>query len=102
MKKLFTTCLLLSAVLSFSQPFRTPVFTGNASTDFKFEEKNFQTGIAYCFTWDATNFFVGFTGLGAYIKDEPTILYLDTDPASSPLGVPEQLMDLIKIGRAHV
>ncbi len=80
MKTLFTLALLFSAACMQAQPFRTPAFTGNASSDFNANEKNFTSGTAYCMVWDASFIYFGVTGPGAYIKDEPTLIYIDTDP----------------------
>jgi hypothetical protein len=71
----------------FAQAFRTPTLTGNAFTDFTTNERVFFGGGGnYNLTWDATNLYVGVGGLGTYIKNEPTIMYLDTDPAVAPTG----------------
>lgn len=86
MKLILSFSLLLLTFVAKAQPFRTPILTGNATADFKIDEKNFSSGVSYCLTWDANNLYIGVTGPEAYIKDEPTILYMDTDPATSPLG----------------
>lgn len=82
MKKLAAIVLLFTAVQASAQPFRTPVFTGNVNTDFLATERNIPlgTGSSYAITWDANFLYVGVTGPGAYIKDEPTVMYMDTDP----------------------
>jgi GEVED domain/Secretion system C-terminal sorting domain/Dockerin type I domain len=88
MKRILQAIILLFVANSaFAQAFRTPTFTGNAFTDFTTNERVFFGGGGnYNLTWDATNLYVGVGGLGTYIKNEPTIMYLDTDPAVSPSG----------------
>ncbi len=77
---IFTLLVVCTAFVLQAQPFRTPVFTGNAAADFKETEKNFSSGVAYCITWDASFVYLGVTGSAAYIKQEPTLFYFDTDP----------------------
>lgn len=84
MRILFTIAFVVTLNCVFAQPFRTPVFTGNAMNDFKTEEKTIPvgTGATYAVTWDNNFIYFGVSGPGAYIKNEPTIIYLDTDPSA--------------------
>ncbi len=72
MKQLFTLFSLFMVLAVTAQPVRTAVLTGNVGTDFKPVEKN---GI-YAMTWDANFLYLGVTGGGTFIKDEPTLVYL--------------------------
>lgn len=74
MKKLFTILSVFGALASFAQPNRTAVLTGNVATDFTAVEKS----NPYSITWDTKNIYIGVTGGGTFIKDEPTLVYLDT------------------------
>lgn len=82
MKQLSVLVLLCMAAYVNAQPFRTPVFTGNVNADFLPAERNIPlgTGSSYAMTWDAGFLYIGVTGPGAYIKDEPTVMYIDSDP----------------------
>ncbi len=63
------------------QGFRTPSLTGNVATDFMAAEKmSTGSGLTYAMTWDATNLYLGVGGSGAFVKNEPTLAYFDTDP----------------------
>ncbi len=88
MKTTFTAVILSVMLLCVcsvhAQPFRTPTFTGNAATNFKTDEKNAAAGVAYCFTWDTAYMYFGVTGPGAYIKTEPSLIYIDSDPNATP------------------
>ncbi len=76
---------LLAATSLWSQPFRTPTFTGNAFTDFTASERStFLGDLAYEVTWDATNIYLGVSASSSYAKDQPTIFYFDTDPSDNP------------------
>ncbi len=88
MKRILQAILFLFVANTvFAQAFRTPTLTGNAFTDFTTNERVFFGGGGnYNLTWDATNLYVGVGGLGTYIKNEPTLMYLDTDPAVAPTG----------------
>jgi hypothetical protein len=82
---LLTICLLCIAASAFAQPFRTPLFTGNAYNDFTAAERAASTGsLNYEMTWDASGLFVGVSALSSYAKDEPNIYYFDTDPQANP------------------
>lgn len=82
MKQLATILLLSAGLCAQAQPFRTPTFTGVVTTDFLATERNIPlgSGSSYALTWDANFLYVGMTGPGAYIKDEPTLMYIDSDP----------------------
>lgn len=82
MKQLATILLFVTGFCAQAQPFRTPTFTGVVTTDFLPTERNVPlgTGSSYALTWDANFLYIGLTGPGAYIKDEPTIMYIDSDP----------------------
>jgi Lamin Tail Domain/Secretion system C-terminal sorting domain len=68
-----------------SQPFRTPTFTGNAFSDFNAIERSPVMGdLAYEMTWDANNLYLGVSAVSNYAKNQPTIVYIDTDPNDSP------------------
>ncbi len=80
---LFTQFSLACAV---AQGFRTASLTGNVSSDFTAAERvSTGGGITYAMTWDANNLYFGVGGGGSYIKDQPSIMYLDTDPVVNPL-----------------
>jgi hypothetical protein len=82
MRQVVTLVFLFLGLTTLAQPFRTPTFTGVVTTDFLPTERNIPlgTGASYAMTWDANFLYVGVTGPGAYIKNEPTIMYIDSDP----------------------
>lgn len=86
MRRISTLLLVLVAAGATAQPFRTPTLTGNVTTDFLATERNQppDAGAVYALTWDANYLYFGVTGSGTYIKDEPTIMYIDADPFASP------------------
>lgn len=82
MKQSAAFLLLFVCATAVAQPFRTPTLTGAVTTDFLATERNTPpgAGAVYAMTWDANYMYVGVTGPGAYIKDEPTLMYIDADP----------------------
>lgn len=81
MKHLITLSFLLAFGSLGAQPFHTVTFTGDVSSDFSAYEKNNASATSYAITWDATYIYFGVTGGGTYIKDEPTVIFIDSDPA---------------------
>jgi hypothetical protein len=78
--------LTLANLPSWAQPFRTVTFTGNAFSDFTSTERSATLGggLSYEITWDATKLYLGVSAPSSFAKDQPTILYIDTDPTDSP------------------
>jgi hypothetical protein len=93
MGKVCLTILVLVSSFSladyflYAQPFSTPTLTGDVNNDFASSEQvDSGSGEVYAMTWDSTNLYLGVGGSQAYIKNEPTIWYIDTDPANPTDG----------------
>lgn len=82
MKKILTLFIFLP-ILLVAQPFRTVSFTGDAGADFNVNEK-YTSNVTWCLTWDGTNMFIGVHAGATYAKDQPSIIYFDTDPQLIP------------------
>jgi hypothetical protein len=81
----FAFLFVCLAASSWAQPFRTVTFTGNAFSDFTSTERSsFMGDLAYEVTWDASFLYLGVSASSSYAKDQPTIIYIDTDPTDSP------------------
>lgn len=80
MKQFITLAFLFCCGYINAQPYHKINFTGDASVDFNDYEKNNPTGNTYCLSWDGKNLYVGVHGSATYIKDEPTLLFIDSDP----------------------
>ena len=78
MKQIFTLIALFCVAALSAQPLRTVTFTGNVATDFKSVERTQGSGTSYAICWNAAYLYIGVTGGGSYIKNEPTIVYIDT------------------------
>ena len=78
MKQIFTLIALFCVAAVSAQPLRTVTLTGNVATDFKAVERNEASGTSYALSWNATYLYIGVTGGGTYIKEQPTMIYIDT------------------------
>ncbi|GBD89238.1 hypothetical protein BMS3Abin03_03188 [bacterium BMS3Abin03] len=79
----FFFILLSLTTITRGQSYHTVTFTGNPATDFNVAESHNSTNsdVTWYFTWDATNIYLGLSATGGtYVKDQPSIVYFDSDP----------------------